>query len=242
MSGYQQCRSWSIARFPEPGMLAFVVLLWVGYFAVVLAITVAIAIFGTVTESAWEKATQLPRWFAFGIGIWLTGVYLRLYVAHGRTRREFIWRASVYMVVFATALAALTTLGYLLEMVVYRLAGWPQTLSWDHVFTSAGQVVPILAAYLLTFLVWTVAGALIAASFHRLYWFGLVITVPLGLLLVGTIEVAVGSRYLGPLTFIAIGSATSFSVASVLGVGGFLLGLAATWALVRNMSFCEEGA
>jgi hypothetical protein len=234
--------SWSIARFPEHGMFAFVVLAWLGFFVLVVAVAAVIAILGDVRGSAWEKATQLPRWFAFGIGLWLTGVYLRVHVAHGQTRRDFMRRACVFTVALAAVLAVLTTLGYLLELALYRIAGWPQTFSREYLFDSASQVGPILLTYLLVYLMWTVVGALISATFHRLYWYGLLITIPFCLVLVIATEIAVGARYFPLLIIGDIELANSMPVALAICVGGAAVCLAATWALVRQMPLCEETA
>jgi hypothetical protein len=232
--------AWSIARFPQEGMLIFTALLWLGFFAVVLVITTLFAIFDEVTHSGWELGTQLPRWFAFGIGIWLTGVYLRVHIAHGETRRGFMRRASVWVIAFAVLLAALTTLGFLLEWIIYRAAGWPQALTRNHLFDTATQVGPILLGYGLGYLVWTVVGALIAAAYRRFSTPGLVAAIPLALLLVGSIEVVTATGYFLPLGIIEFEVAGSVLLALGLGLGGFLVGLATTWALVREMPVSAE--
>ncbi|HEV2782976.1 MAG TPA: hypothetical protein VGX25_26620 [Actinophytocola sp.] len=227
-------RAWSIARFPEPGALAYAVLIWLGLFLLSVLFVAGRAIFGTVTGSFWEHLTQVLRWFAFGTGIWLTGVYLRLHVAHGRTRRDFLRRASVYLVAFAAVLAALTTVGYLLELALYRVAGWPHRLTRDYLFTSGGEVGPILLTYVLVYLAWAVAGALAAATFRRLYWYGLVITAPLAVAVVAATEIGVGAR------FANVTGSGSVGLALASGIGGFAVALAATWALAREMPLREE--
>jgi hypothetical protein len=237
-----QHKPWSIARFPQEGTLLFTVLLWVAFFALIMVVTGAIAIFGEIRNSVWEQATQLPRWFAFGTGIWLTGVYLRVYVAHGQTRSDFMRRASVFVVAFAAVLAGLTTLGFLLELALYRMAGWSQTFSREYLFDSAGQIGPILLTFLLVYLVWTVMGALLAAAFRRLYWYGLLVAGPLAIVLVITTEAAVGSRYFPLLALVDVEVASSVPLALAVGTGGAAICLAATWALVREMPLCGETA
>lgn len=240
MSNVAGRRAWSIARFPEAGSMAMVVVLWLGFFLLIQLITAGISIYRTVDGSLWEPATQLPRWFAFGTGLWLTGVYLKLHVAHGQTRRGFMRKASVYLVAFAALLATLTMLGYLMELTIYRLAGWQQRFTRDYLlFDSATQVAPILFTYGLVYLVWTVAGALIAATYRRLNWYGLIVVAPFCLAIVVGIELAVGARYVAPLTM-DIQFTTSAPLALLLGIGGYAVGLAATWALVRNMPLSEE--
>jgi hypothetical protein len=240
MTAVRQRSSWSIVRFPQEGALIFAVLLWAGFFVLVLVLTMAIAIFGSVTTSVWEQATQVPRWFAFGTGIWLTGVYLRLHVAHGKTRREFMRQTSVYMVVFATLLAVLTTLGYLLERGVYAIGGWPQAFSREYLFHAADDVGPILLSYLLVFLAWTATGAVVAAGYRRIAGVGLALTVPLGIVLIGLVEIALRSRYFAPLTIVDVEVAVSLPVAAALGAGAFLVGVGTTWALVRDVPLSRE--
>lgn len=242
MSNVAQRRAWSIARFPEAGWLAMVVILWLGFFLVVEVITAGFALFRPIDGSLWEPMTRLPRWLAFGAGFQLIGGYLRIHVAHGQTRRGFMRQASVYLIAFAALLATLTMLGYLMELAVYRIAGWPQSFTRNYLFDSASQVAPILFTYGLVYLVWTVAGALIAAAFRRLHWYGLVVVTPFCLATIVGIELAVGARYFGPLTIgdIGIQFPSSVPLALLLGIGGFAVSLAATWALVRHMPFREE--
>jgi hypothetical protein len=240
MSNVAPRRAWSIARFPEAGTLAMIVILWLGYFLLVQLITAGFATFRPIDGSLWEPMTQLPRWFAFGAGFQLTGVYLRLHVAHGQTRRGFMRQASVYLVAFAALLATLTMLGYLMELAIYRMAGWPQNFSRDYLFDSTSQVAPILFTYGLAYLVWTVAGALIAATFRRLHWYGLVVVAPFCLAIIVGIELAVGARSFAPLPLTDIQFPSSAPLALLLGSGGFAISLAATWALVRNMPFRDQ--
>jgi hypothetical protein len=240
MNRVAQRRAWSIARFPEAGSLAMVVILWLGFFLLVEVIAGVFSTYRTVDGSLWEPMTQLPRWFAFGNGLWLTGVYLRLHVAHGQTRRGFMRQASVYLVAFAALLATLTTLGYVMELAIYRMVGWPQSFSRDYLFDSTFQVAPILFTYWLVYLVWTVAGTLIAATYRRLHWYGLIVVAPFCLAIIVGIELAVGARYFAPLTLTDIQFTNSAPLALLLGIGGFAVSLAATWALVRNMPFRDE--
>ncbi|MGH3392096.1 MAG: hypothetical protein ACRDOO_24750, partial [Actinomadura sp.] len=118
-------------RFPTRLLAAntfFALLVWAGYFVVVTAITVGIAVFGTLSQSVWEQATQLPRWYALFVGVALVREYLPLYIAHGQTRRQFAAQAAVTVALLAPFLSVLLVVGYLLEKVLYGLAGWPQTL------------------------------------------------------------------------------------------------------------------
>ena len=123
----------AVLRFPVDGFIFFIAMLWVPYFVVVTAITIAINVFGTVSTSMWDPATQIIRWFAFGIGAWMVYVYLPVYIAHGVTRRTYAVKALGFTVAFSTLLAALTTLGFAAERIIYDIGGWPQELSSDGV-------------------------------------------------------------------------------------------------------------
>jgi hypothetical protein len=143
-------------RFPSRLLAAnmwFALLLWAGFFLVVTVIAVGVAVFGTLTRSAWEMATQLPRWYALFVGAALVREYLPLYIAHGQTRRQFGAHAAVTVTLFAPFLSALLVIGYLLERVVYGLAGWPQALNRPHLFTAPTQVPLVFAEHLLEFAV-----------------------------------------------------------------------------------------
>jgi hypothetical protein len=231
-------RAWT--RFPERGVFAFNVLLWLGFFAAMVAITVGIAIFGEVRSSIWFNGTQLLRWLTFGTGLWLTGVHLHIHLAHGVTRHEFLRRTNVFVVLFAGLAAALTAAGFLLEAALYRMAGWPQTISQDTLFDSAGQVGPILLGYLVLYLVWTVTGAMIAAAYRRLSLLGLLAAVLVGVALVSAAEAAVGTRMFPLLGTIFEEWTGSVATAATVGIGGFAAGLAATWALARDVRLRAE--
>ncbi|MEZ0075099.1 hypothetical protein [Planotetraspora sp. GP83] len=225
-------------RFPSRLLganMLLALMVWAGYFLVVTAITVGIAVFGTLTGSVWESATQLTRWFALFIGVGLVREFLPLYIAHGQTRRQFGAQAAVTVTLFAPFLSALITAGYLLEKVLYGLAGWPHVLGRSHLFTEPAQVPLVFAEYLIEFLVWIVAGAFIGAGFYRWGGGGL-LTIPVGVGLVVLANAAVGTDLRLP--FIRnIGLDLPQSPAMTVGValGMFLLGLALTWAVIRDV-------
>ncbi|MFC4059402.1 hypothetical protein ACFOWE_13935 [Planomonospora corallina] len=227
-------------RFPTRLFAAnayFALLLFAGYVVVVAVIAAGVALFGTLSRSAWEAAVQLPRWYALFVGVALVREYLPMYVAHGQTRRQFGAQAAVTVALFAPFLSALITLGYLLETLVYGLADRPQILDKVHLFTEPTQVPLVFAEYLLEFVTWIVSGTFIGAGFYR--WEGgglLLIPVGIGLLLLN--EGAVGTDHLG-LPFIgdrlALDLPHSLGLALGVGAATFVLGLALTWSIIRDM-------
>ena len=61
---------------------------------------------------------------------------LPVYVAHGRTRHEFLRAMTVFVPVAAAMVAALLTLGLALEAVLYRVMDWPQRVPAERLFDA----------------------------------------------------------------------------------------------------------
>ncbi|GAA3441701.1 hypothetical protein [Planomonospora venezuelensis] len=226
-------------RFPSrllAANLVFAAMVWAAFYAVVTLVTVGIAVFGTLDKSAWEAATQLPRWFALFVGVALIREFFPLYIAHGQTRRQFGAQAAVTVALYAPFLSALLVAGYLLERLLYGLAGWPQALGRPHLFTSPAQVPLVFTEYLIEFLAWIVAGAFMAAAFYRWEGGGL-LSVPLGIGLILLGEAAVGAELRLPFVHLELGIVSVPGVATALaaGLGCFLLGLAMTWSIIRDV-------
>lgn len=179
------------ARFPVPGVYSFTALLWSGYVVVVGLVLAAMALLGAVSGSVWDPAAQLLRWYALAVSAWSFAVCLPLHVAHGRTRREFLARSCRFAVLMSGLLALLTATGYLLEMLVYRHAGWPQTFADTRPFGSPMDLPALLFGPWLGLLCWSTAGALVGAAFHRDALMGLG-AVPPALALATTSKVATG--------------------------------------------------
>jgi hypothetical protein len=77
-------------------------------------ITVIIAVSGNLTQSVWEQAIQVIRWYSLFVGVTLVREHLPLYIAHGQTRRQFGAQATVTVALFAPFLSVLLVVGYLL--------------------------------------------------------------------------------------------------------------------------------
>jgi flagellar biosynthesis protein FliQ len=222
-------------RFPRRLLAAHMwigLLLWAGFVVVVTVITVGVATFGAVSQSAWETASQLPRWYALITAVSLVREYMPLYVAHGQTRRQFGAQAAVTVALFAPFLSALMVAGYLLETVLYGLMGWPQVLTDPHLFSEPTQVPLVFAEHVVEFLAWMVAGAFVGAGFYR-WQVGGLFTIPFGGGLILLAEFSIRTR----LPFISdhIGVPHSPIMTLGVGLGTFLLGLALTWFVVRDM-------
>ena len=219
-------------------LFGLAVLTWIGFTLTILGITFAIAALAEVTQSIWEPASQVPRWFAFAMGVHLAYGVMPLHIAHGQTRREFARQAVVLMLMFAAATAVLMTAGFVIERVVYAIADWPQTLTEEHLYSSTSDYPLIYLEHLLVMLVWMAGGALIGASFYR--------GGALGGLMIGVGIVAAG------LTGWVLGSVQGWgpgqllqralesdapplfvSVVAVLGIAAGLLAL--TWRVVRDI-------
>lgn len=217
------------------------VLLAGGFFLAVTIITAVAAWFADgASISGWEAGTQLIRWFVGAIGVYLTSVYLPLYVAHGFTRREVAVDGGLFALAYAAIVAVLITIGFALERVVYGLAGWQQTLERTHLFDAPDQYGLILAEHLVLLAVWVAAGALLGVAFYRGGGVPLV-ALPVAILAVTTIEAVTGPAAFGPvpppvferLTFLpteagpAVAAATAVVATAVLAAG--------TWWLVRDV-------
>jgi hypothetical protein len=216
--------------------LPFVAVLWVLFTVAVLLIVGVVALSTPgQPDSIWHHAaTQVPRWLMFGLGIDAVTTYLRLQLAHGGTRRAYFAQTTRYAVVLSGASAMLITLGYLLERGVYALLDWPQRLSGLSLFDTSGQYHVILGTYWLTFLMWTVAGTLIALGFFRFNRGGL-LTIPIGVLLVVPAMLAVSDNGFPLLKRDLMGIELSTGVLLGTFAGCFAVGIALIWAIVRDV-------
>ncbi|MCT2586376.1 hypothetical protein [Actinophytocola gossypii] len=228
-------KRWPTLRVMLAAHLPFVAVLWVLFTVVVLIIAGVVGVTNGMPDSVvHDAATQVPRWLLFGLGLDLVNTYLRLQLAHGRTRREFFGQAVTHTVLVSGFAALLVTLCYLVERALYAILDWPQTLDRTGLFTAADQYPVIFGTYWLTLLLWTVAGVLIGLGFFRSAGHGL-LTIPLGLVVVLPSLVVVGNS---GMPFIGDDLAVvGLSNATVLGVscGLFVLAVGLAWAMVRHV-------
>lgn len=198
-------------------------------------VTVGISIWGNVDQSVWHYvATQVFRWIAVGLGFDAISTYLRMHLAHGRTRRDFLRQLWVYFVGLAAAFGVLLTIGYLVERGVYALVGWPHKLQPAALFDSSGDVLGIFGGLALMMLLWTIAGAMVHAAFTRNVLLG-VAAIPVGLALISPTELLVGANGVPIFRDMVASWGLSTIATAGIAVAFIAVGCAATWGIVRDM-------
>ena len=230
-------------KIDAPGTVA----VWIPFVLFVALVIGLVAYFGEIRTSGWEKATQLPRWYAGAIGVYMTALYLPIYIAHGRTRREFLRQAPVAILVTTTVLAMLMAIGFAIEYVAYRMAGWPQTLSSTHLFESPTEFGLVFLEFWLAFVVWMVAGTFLGASFYRDPMLGFLM-LPVALLAVTLVEGSLGGNAtvsaLPPLLslFDIIPQSGTVGRALATAAGCSAAGWLITWLVVRDLPVRTKAA
>ncbi|GGI08224.1 hypothetical protein [Egicoccus halophilus] len=219
------------------GLVWLAGLFWVSVTVLTLVVSVRV----DITTSGWQVGTQIARWFVGAIGVYLTAVYLPLYVAHGRTRRETAVQLAGFGVVYVVLAGVLITAGYALETLVYALAGWEQGVEPTTFVTAATDHPRLLGQYLVLFAVWHAAGGLLGAAFYRGGGHGALALVPAVGAVIG-IEWAAGTRDTGlnALPFfqdLAGGSAPAVGspVVAAAGLVAAAVLVALTWLVVRDL-------
>ncbi|GIF18628.1 hypothetical protein BJ973_008413 [Actinoplanes tereljensis] len=131
---------------------------------------------GEIGFSMWlVLAGSAAKYWLLVVGIMLVVMQLRVFVANGRTRREFLAGAGVFGLIASVTFAAIVVLGHGLEGVVLEAVGgrgdgYP-VLSVGGMLGEFGQVFPETIAYM-------ISGALVAAGFYRWRpWIGVVVMV-----------------------------------------------------------------
>ncbi|GAB3458472.1 hypothetical protein [Actinophytocola sediminis] len=226
-------KRWPLLRVLLTGHLMFTAVLWVLFTVAVLVITGVIFIAGGVPDSVMHQAAaQAPRWLLFGLGIDVVSTYLRMQLAHGRTRREFTGQALAYAVIMAGATAVLLTVSYLIEHGVYAMFNLSQRNWATDVLPSAGLYPTIFGTYWLSLLLWTFAGLIIGLGFFRSTALGL-LSIPAGIVLVApsiTLNAEAGLPFIGD-RLVDLGPNVALAVsAGLLVVGGWLV-----WTSVRKV-------
>lgn len=230
---------WTLARHRLRDDAWGVLLIWAGFTAFMFAVILTVSALRSIEVSGWEIGSQLARWFAGGVGVYATAVYLPLYIAHGYTRREAARQLPVASVGTILLLAALMTAGYGIERLVYTAAGWPQTLEQQHLFTSPDQYGLILVEFTLLLAVWAAAGALAGAAFYRGPGPGALFA-PVVLVLVGVTEAVLNPGFFELITgFLALlmlqPEALSNTAAAAVALACLAAALPVTWLLVRDL-------
>jgi hypothetical protein len=184
-------RRWPTTRIMLTAHLYFAALTCAAALGVTLVAAFLISTWGEVDRSYWNYvATQFLRWIACGLGIDAVNSYLRMHIAHGRTRRDFLRQLFPYLVGLSVGFAVLVVFGFLLERGVYTLMGWPPRREHLAHVDSITDVLGFVGPFTLMLMLWAVAGVLLRAAFNRNVLLGLS-TVPIGLLLVAPNEFVV---------------------------------------------------
>jgi hypothetical protein len=234
MSDRDDQRTWSIARLLLTTHLPFLLLCWAVFAAAVLLLTIGIDLRTTITQSVWDPAVTIVRWFALGYGVYFVYRMLPVYVAHGRTRHEFLRSMATFVLVAATMVAALLTLGLALESVLYRVMDWPQRVPAERLFDSPGQYPMVFLTYWAMLVIWTTIGLLLGAGFYRSGGSVLVV-IALGLAMVVVTGYAIGFNGLPFVGAVVDVADVPLAQSLALCLAGLLPGAAATWALVRDI-------
>jgi hypothetical protein len=233
-SDHADDQRWAVARLLFGTHLPFLVLCWAVFAAAVLIVTFGIDLRTTITRSVWDPAVMVVRWFALGYGVYFVYRMLPVYVAHGRTRREFLRAMAVFVPVAAALVASLLTLGLALEGVLYRVMGWPHRVGPERLFDAPDQLPLILGTYWAMLVIWGTIGLLLGAGFYRAGGNELVV---LALALVMVVVTGYGIGFSG-LPFVgAVVDVADLPLAgtAALCLAGLLPGAAVTWALVRDI-------
>lgn len=227
-----------IWRFPRPIIedhIALAAMLWAGFMVVTIGVAVGIAYFSDVTGSVLEPASNFVSvYVAFMVG-YMVYQSVPMFIANGRTRRDTAIETVIFMVTFAAAVAFLMTAGYLIEYVIYGIAGWPRDISGNHLFASHTDVLAIFSESWLTCLVWAAAGGFVGAACYRYDAAGWLALIPAGLL-VSLAGISSGPQLMGVvlrrLPSIETSSPLLFTV---LTITSFVIALALTWPILRDL-------
>ncbi|MDQ1293637.1 MAG: hypothetical protein QG608_1518 [Actinomycetota bacterium] len=222
--------------------LPFLVVVWAAFAVLVTVVTVVVSLFQEVEISGWDVAGSMLRWVALFYGWWWVGQFLPVCLTHGRTRREFAVEVTFFVAVASTVLAALMTLGYGAEKVLYDFRGWGQEFQEHRIYDSVRDYPTIFLTYWVVLLIWSTMGMILkAGSGHQNEGVGLFATLPvvgLGLLsIAGT-----GADNLFGLGTLAPSWFGEFSPnMMILMVLGYAAGVSITWVLVRSFPLPPAG-
>ena len=197
---------------------------WGIILAIVVVLVAAVAVLGEVRISGWSSiTTSAVKYWILAIGVMMSTVHLRFYVANGITRRHFTHGVGLFGVVFVTAFALVGLLGHAVERPIYDAAGWLRGLDEPYLVNSVADAGLYLARALPLHLVHFVAGVLIGIGFHRFGpWLGMALIPPFGALVV-LAELGFGSEWNPSLTDgpvpLAVASLGALALAVLAGLG-----------------------
>jgi hypothetical protein len=180
--------------------------LWGIVAAVWVVLTVVAARSGGVERSTWELVEQGPRWFQFAMALIMVIGYLPTHVANGMTRRSFTAALGAVMAVTAVGYAALWTLGFAVERVVFSTQGWPADQQSEHLVGPDGSPLLLGLESLTVFAVYAASGALVGATYYRggAWWGTLTLPLTVGPVLLAEVLASGGGRASGPLDALGV--------------------------------------
>jgi hypothetical protein len=234
MSDHADDRTWTIARLLFATHLPFLLLCWVVFAAAVLVLTIGIDLRTTISWSVWDPAASFVRWFAFGYGLYFINRMLPVYLAHGRTRREFAGSMALFVLVAAAVVAALLTVGFVLEAALYRFMEWPHRIEPERLFDAPDQYPLVFLSYWAMLVIWMTIGLLLAAGFYRSGGNELVVIV-LALAMVVVTGYGIGFSGLPFIGTVVDVADVPLAGSLAIWLAGLLPGAAVTWALVRDI-------
>ena len=164
----------SLTRIYRPVVLWFLC-------AVTLVVVAASIVLARVSSgtgfSLWLiTAGHATKWWLLIMGILLIATYLKLHVANGVTRHDFLLGSALFGGVTATAFAVLLPIGHGIEQLVWTIIGTPAA---GYPEFSAAEAVQEFGHYLPIELGFFVSGAFIGAAFYRFaWWAGLLLVLP----------------------------------------------------------------
>jgi hypothetical protein len=191
-------RTWRVIRHLAVGLRPMIAGYWLVMVVSFLAVGFVIHIVtGATDKSVWDIATQSPKYFCAAVGMMVTPAFLSVMVAHGVTRRTFVFAGSLFLTLTAAATSALWVVAYLVERVVFAWQDWPQEFINLHLFDDTSQVGLVFLEFSLFILAHEAAGWLIGTSFYRFgVWRGIAL-LPLGVLPAVGSELLLRSQWVG---------------------------------------------
>lgn len=227
-------KRWGTLRIMLAAHCWFVSVAFLVLFVGTLLVTCLTSTWWDVDQSIWHYvASQWTQWVVFGLGMDVITTYLRLHIAHGRTRRDFLRQLWPYFVGLAGLFGLLVAIGYLVERGVYAAFGWRQSFPEAGVFDSADDFFVLAGSFAVTYLLWLLAGGLLTAAFNRNVLLGLAL-IPFGLLLASLGELLVGRNVI-PLFHVAQLLHLDGLSGAGIGVAMLALGCVLLWGVVRDI-------
>jgi hypothetical protein len=216
------------------GHLLFYALVWTAIGAVLLTGNlVANGVWGEVDGSAWDGQSIVFQYAFLAGGIVVVTGYLPTMISQGVTRRAALDGGLVALGALAAAGAALTTLAFGIEDLVFAANDWPHVLAGTedlHIYDRPDQYGLILVEVTAQYLVHAVAGLVIGGGIFRFGWVWGAAFVVAGAALAVVGEYLMGSGFVG----VRLGDAVGLDAPPVgVGIAGSV-GVVAAGALMAR--------